>query len=827
MGIRSRATKIVSLVAISAILMALLACASDEPAAPAGPSAEEIAKLVSDSVNASVSQAVADAVPEGTSAMEIQKMVEAAIQASAQPGVTRADVEAAVQSATAGQLTGAEVQRIVDASVRALPAPQMPEIDVSAIRGLVQQAVSDSVPEGVSAAEIAKLVEAAIGASTAGVPTRDELTKSIEGAVMDAASAQLTAAEVQKIVDASMMATEAAAMQAQKAAEEAAKAASGAAMAADDAAKAAGGAATAAEGAAMAVKEAADAAMMGAMESMERMIDLPPVMSGYTRTVVSPFSFEEDVKSPRPLRPGMTLAQDQSVTVPWAGTIRHIIPGRMGSGYGRSWNQWAFMSPFITGHDLQPQAALAVAYDKNADATSYILHFDPDAVFHDGTPVTTADVKASWEFSASPEEQAPWGGIITYMKDIVGGAAVVSGDATTAEGLVPIDDHTLRVDLVRSNQLWPLEMSTSWLGVHKGHIQSQTDENWAEHPIGVGPYQVNYDPETRDVDVTPAPNWWKTDPPMPTVSYHIRHVPDRQVQEIQFRNSEVDAAFPFGDIAEILLPTHDLNRDMLFRKGASAGMWFFAFDQGKPPFDDINVRKAFLHGADHKTITEALWPASFVATEIMHDGFPCGYKHEGWAYDPELAREALAASSYGSADALPPMTVSVFRPVIVSSAEAIQEQLKENLGITLNIEVRESGQAEGEEVGIYRRSAGAVIADPDTALAFLTHPDAPLQTGVMHGSNADKLRELWATARSMSLGEPGRCDAYQAIENEWLSSYPVMPIAGEGRLGANIGIMVQPWLRNWDHLGQNGTFFIGMPYWQIVTRDRTNAEYYR
>ncbi len=827
MGIRSRATKIVSLVAISAILMALLACASDEPAAPAGPSAEDIAKLVSDSVNASVSQAVADAVPEGTSGQEIQRMVEAAVSASAQPGVTRADVEAAVRSATAGQLTAAEVQRIVDASVRALPAPQMPEIDVSAIRGLVQQAVSDSVPEGVSADEIAKLVEAAVGASTAGVATREELTKSIEGAVMDAASAQLTAAEVQKIVDASMMATEAAAMQAQKAAEDAAKAATGAAMAADDAAKAAGGAATAAEGAAMAAKEATDAAMMGTMESMERMIDLPPVTAGYTRTVVSDFTYEEDVKSPRPLRPGMMLAQDQSVTVPWAGTIRHIIPGRMGSGYGRSWNQWAFMSPFITGHDLQPQAALAVAYDKNADATSYILHFDPDAVFHDGTPVTTADIKASWEFSASPEEQAPWGGIITYMKDIVGGAAVVSGDATTAEGLVPIDDHTLQVDLVRSNQLFPLEMATSWLGVHKGHEQSKTDENWAEHPIGVGPYQVNYDPETRDVDVTPAPNWWKTDPPMPTVSYHIRHVPDRQVQEIQFRNSEVDAAFPFGDIADILLPTHDLNRDMLFRKGAAAGMWFFAFDQAKPPFDDINVRKAFLHGADHKTITEALWPASFVATEIMHDGFPCGYKHEGWAYDPELAREALAASSYGSADALPPMTVSVFRPIIVSSAEAIQEQLKENLGITLNIEVRESGQAEGEAVGIYRRSAGAVIADPDTALWGLTHPEAPTQTSVMHAGNADKLQDLWGAARSLSLDDPGRCAAYQAIENEWLDSYPIMPIAGEGRLGANIGIMVQPWLRNWDHLGQNGVFFIGMPYWQIVTRDRTNAEYYR
>ena len=151
-------------------------------------------------------------------------------------------------------------------------------------------------------------------------------------------------------------------------------------------------------------------------------------------------------------------------------------------------------------------------------------------------------MKASWEFSASPEEQAPSGGIVTYMRDIVGGEAVVSGDATTAEGLVAIDDHTLRIDLVRSNRLWPLEMSTSWMGVHKGHEQSKADENWADHPVGVGPFQVTYDPGTGDVDLTPAPSWWKSDPPLPSVTYHVRHVPDLQAREARFRDGEIDVA---------------------------------------------------------------------------------------------------------------------------------------------------------------------------------------------------------------------------------------------------------------------------------------------
>ena len=259
-----------------------LGCAGQE--AETGPSAEEIARLVSDSVNVSVSQAVAKAVPEGTSAEEMKRMVEAAVAASAQPGVTRAEVEAAVtasaQAATAGQLTAAEVQRIVDASVQALPAPQ---IDTSALRPLVEQAVAASVPEGVSADQIAKLVEAAVGGATAGVPTRAELTKSIEDAVKDAAAGQLTGTEVQNIVNASLAATEAAVERAQKAAE------------------------SAAENAAMAAKEAAAAA---AKEVPVEVVEVIKVVQGSNPTIFAstPPSFFWDGSTPSKFNEAPMLA---------------------------------------------------------------------------------------------------------------------------------------------------------------------------------------------------------------------------------------------------------------------------------------------------------------------------------------------------------------------------------------------------------------------------------------------------------------------------------------------------------------------------------------
>lgn len=106
------------------------------------------------------------------------------------------------------------------------------------------------------------------------------------------------------------------------------------------------------------------------------------------------------------------------------------------------------------------------------------------------------------------------------------------------------------------------------MGVHKGHEQSKTGENWAEHPVGVGPFQVAYDPETGGVDVTPALNWWKSDPPRPSVTYHIRHVPDLQVQEAQFRNGEINRKAHTGSNVGFMVQPWLRNWDHLGEGGA-------------------------------------------------------------------------------------------------------------------------------------------------------------------------------------------------------------------------------------------------------------------
>ena len=67
-------------------------------------------------VEAAINAATAAATTGQLSAGEVKGIVDAAV-ASQAPGATRAEVEAAINAATANQLSAAEVQKIVDASL--------------------------------------------------------------------------------------------------------------------------------------------------------------------------------------------------------------------------------------------------------------------------------------------------------------------------------------------------------------------------------------------------------------------------------------------------------------------------------------------------------------------------------------------------------------------------------------------------------------------------------------------------------------------------------------------------------------------------------------
>lgn len=185
---------------VVAALVFAVACGGDddEPApTPVPAPTPDFAKLIQDAVGS---------VPQGASASEIESLVANAVNAAlaAQPGLSRADVESIVTSATGDQLSAAEVQRIVDQSIKALPVPET--LDLADISRLVEAALP-ALPESVSAAEISQIVQAQVEAGQAGQLTRGDVEALVASAVQGAVGDQLSAEDVKAIVDSSLMAT--------------------------------------------------------------------------------------------------------------------------------------------------------------------------------------------------------------------------------------------------------------------------------------------------------------------------------------------------------------------------------------------------------------------------------------------------------------------------------------------------------------------------------------------------------------------------------------------------------------------------------------------
>jgi ABC-type transport system substrate-binding protein/BMFP domain-containing protein YqiC len=743
-----------------------VACGGAEdttPAAPAGPSASEIASLVSDAVKAAVP---ADT---GASAADIQKMIDSAVS-GIDTGLSKADIESSIKAQMGNTLSAADVKKVVDSAISAMPAPK---IDAAAIRSQVEAAVAAT---GVKAADISKLVEAAVSSSSA--KTRGELAADIEKAVKEASGGQLTAADVTKIVDASVSA------------------------AVDEAKKA---------------TAAAEAALKASSKALE-LVKLPEASRVGAREGFSKVTLPELEPPPRDMfKSDLTLEPVQEVNYLYqSGPKQEITPPFREGGGDRSMYWWMFMPPFHFGsieNNFGLRQGFATGYSVSDDGTEYLLHINPDAIFQDGTPISAKSVKEAWEFAAWPDNQVGWGAILLHTRAIAGMEALEAGDATEASGLKVIDDLTLSITLKQFTPTWPLQMAVWMLGVFKPDQAKNDPDAFRVNPIGVGPYRATYDDSTDTQYYTATKNWWG---PAPVVQKVIRPtVRDLQVGYLMYENGELDILYA-DSVRQpaIWQPDNPFHGDLKLQGGK--GLWYTAYVTDHAPFDDVNVRKAFAHAADMWNIVPAiLGPKAQYGAGLITEGNACSqWPDYGFKYDPEAARGFLAASKYGSAENVPIPTLEISRPSIIRIFEVVQEQWKDNLGIEINLVRLEPGQKRRDVVEFRRQSLGGRIPDPSGILSDLGHSSSGTVKNSGKFSNP-QLDALIEAAQKLNLDDANYCAAWNEIEKTIMDNAYYFPLmAGDDRTW-----VVQPWLQG--YVGSLGQYMNSMPWWKVGIRDRS------
>ena len=227
--------------------------------------------------------------------------------------------------------------------------------------------------------------------------------------------------------------------------------------------------------------------------------------------------------------------------------------------------------------------------------------------------------------------------------------ALEAGDATEASGLTVVDDQTLSMKLEKFTPTWALQLAVWMFGVYSADQAESDPETFRIAPIGAGPYKATYDDATDTQYYDRAEHYWGDSPKIDRVVRPT--VRDLQTGYLLYENGELDVLYA-DSVRQpaIWQPDNPFHGDLVLQGGK--GLWYTAFVTDHPPFDDLNVRKAFSLGANMWEIVPAiLGPKAQYGGGILTEGNACSqYPDVGYPYDPEAARAALAASKYGSAE---------------------------------------------------------------------------------------------------------------------------------------------------------------------------------
>lgn len=412
------------------------------------------------------------------------------------------------------------------------------------------------------------------------------------------------------------------------------------------------------------------------------------------------------------------------------------------------------------GSDGTIQPRLAERWDISPDRRVYTFHLRPGLIFHNGAPVTAADVKWSWERACDPRLESPIPE--DYLGDIVGVADVIAGKAPNIAGVRATDPLTLEVQLVAPRAFFLGKLTYPIASVlPEGFIQKGEVVGGAKQMIGAGPFKVIQLTPEAEVKLEGFEGYFRGAPAVRDLTYLI--VKDSSTRVNLLRGGKLDwAGLPPTDVDAF---RRDPNFVLL--ESDRPGTFYVGMNgQVYPPFADVRVRRAFNHAVDRtRLVRDLLGGFGTVAEGILPPSVPnLPRKKPTLGYDPARSRALVAEAGWSGR--LPPLELVVSDPTgdRKRMAELIVSMLRENLGVDARVKQVESGvlihKATRRELGFFLGSWYMDYLDPENLLSGLLSSRGQNRTGY----DSPTFNALCARADAMPDG-PQRMRVYADAED--------------------------------------------------------------
>jgi ABC-type transport system substrate-binding protein len=341
--------------------------------------------------------------------------------------------------------------------------------------------------------------------------------------------------------------------------------------------------------------------------------------------------------------------------------------------------------------------------------------------------------------------------------------------------MAAIDEYTVQFTLCKPDPAFLAKVAFGPFAIQPAEWIEETGGagELLEHPVGTGPYMLENWNRGDSVVFTAFPDYWGEPAAAPTAV--LRWATESAARLLELQSGTVHLVSNLG-ADDFAVVEGDPNLQLIPQENPNS--LYIGMTNTFEPWGNADVRRALAMGIDRQRIVDNYLPAgSEVADYFTPCTIPNACDGDPWYdFDPEAARQLLADAGYPDGFSTSIYYRDVFRGYLPSPGDIaveLQTQLAENLNITAEVVVMESGEFidesnSGRLDGLYLLGWGADYMHVTNFLDFHFSRANP-QFGDPHPEIYEPLEQ------AATLDDPG--DLYAQANNAIRDLVPMVPVS--------------------------------------------------
>ena len=424
----------------------------------------------------------------------------------------------------------------------------------------------------------------------------------------------------------------------------------------------------------------------------------------------------------------------------------------------------------VNPKDGKPAPYLADSWEIAKDGSTITFHLHHGVKFHNGDPLTAADVKFTYEWVLDKDNGSVGLAYLSWLKEVQ-----------------VVDDYTVKFVLKpESTPFPPAILSCNFGIVPKDAFLAMGKDKFRENPIGSGPFVFKEWVKGDHVTLVRNDNYWLKKPYLEKIVF--RPIPNLATAMLELESGGVDIT---DNMVAEDIPRFRKMADVNVLQGPSLSYFWIGFNLRKAPFNDIRFRKAVYESFSVDDAVQSIFHG--LTGERTYGVIPPPL----WANDEEYLKTLALPENEEDADRLfnqlrkegvlpKDFSVTVYAPPDprrIKLATIVATALKAH-GINASVQSLEWGsymsmlfRSEEDPVGQYGiyTLGWSDQPDPHFFLWYLAHSENARVGGYNSAGFSDPVVDYLLDQGDTSLDQNVRELAYVAAQRLFIRSYAHIP----------------------------------------------------